>query len=191
MCGIIGHVGPGDRTLDVLLAGLSSLEYRGYDSAGVALRDERDGDLTVVKREGELDALETTVDALDVPPRGSVGVGHTRWSTHGPPSDRNAHPHTDDRNRVAVVHNGIIDNHAALREELEAAGHEFTSDTDTEVLAHLFADALDEFDPETAFRRAVDRLEGSYAVAAVARDAEALFAARRDSPLVVGVGDGA
>ncbi|MFB6080811.1 MAG: glutamine--fructose-6-phosphate transaminase (isomerizing) [Haloferacaceae archaeon] len=192
MCGIVGYAGPGDRTLDALLSGLATLEYRGYDSAGVALRDgDDDGRLTVLKREGDLDALRDALAALDAPPRGTVGIGHTRWSTHGPPSDRNAHPHTDDRNRVAVVHNGIVDNHEALRADLVAAGHEFTSETDTEVLAHLFADALDDDDPATAFRRAVGRIEGSYAVAAVARDAEALFAARRDSPLVVGVGDDA
>ncbi|WP_435176528.1 glutamine--fructose-6-phosphate transaminase (isomerizing) [Halorussus sp. AFM4] len=186
MCGIIGCAGRGDDTLDVLLSGLEGLEYRGYDSAGVALAN---GDLSVCKREGEIQRLQQAVGSdLD----GPVGIGHTRWSTHGPPSDQNAHPHTDCAGDVAVVHNGIVENYADLRAELTDRGHEFESETDTEVVPHLIEEELaDGKDFEDAFRAAVGRLEGSYALAAVTRGSEAILATRRDSPLVVGVGDDA
>ncbi|USZ67408.1 glutamine--fructose-6-phosphate transaminase (isomerizing) [Halorussus salilacus] len=186
MCGIIGHAGRADRTLDVLLAGLEGLEYRGYDSAGVALAN---GDLDVCKREGEIEMLQRAVDpGLG----GPVGIGHTRWSTHGPPSDANAHPHTDCSGDVAVVHNGIIENYDELKAKLREAGHEFDSDTDTEVVPHLIEDALaGGASPEEAFRSAVARLEGSYALAAVFAGSEALLATRSGSPLVLGVGDDA
>ncbi|MDZ5810224.1 glutamine--fructose-6-phosphate transaminase (isomerizing) [Halorubrum sp. AD140] len=184
MCGIIARIGHGD-TLGELLTSLRNLEYRGYDSAGVALRDE-DG-LSVCKREGETDAL---VDAVaDRSLTGSVGIGHTRWSTHGAPSDANAHPHTDDSGRVAVVHNGIIRNHEALRRELRAAGHVFSSETDTEVVPHLVARELASgATPEEAFRSATDRLEGSYALAMILEDEDAVYATRSGSPLVLGLG---
>jgi glucosamine--fructose-6-phosphate aminotransferase (isomerizing) len=186
MCGIIGYAGDDGDTLDVLLSGLEGLEYRGYDSAGVALSN---GDLSVCKREGELYHLQEAVDSsLD----GPVGIGHTRWSTHGPPSDANAHPHTDCSGEVAVVHNGIIENYDELRAELTDRGHEFDSDTDTEVVPHLIEERrADGASFEAAFRAAVGRLEGSYALAAVSEDSEAVLATRRDSPLVVGVGDDA
>jgi len=189
MCGIIGCVGRGDETLDVLLAGLANLEYRGYDSAGIALAD---GSLSVVRRAGELDNLQAAVDEADGPLSGSVGIGHTRWSTHGPPTDDNAHPHVDCTESVAVIHNGIIENYQSLRDDLEAAGHEFRSETDTEVIPHLIEAAMADGAafPE-AFREAVGRLEGSYAVAAVAAGADEVLAARRGSPLVLGVDDGA
>jgi glucosamine--fructose-6-phosphate aminotransferase (isomerizing) len=186
MCGIVGCTGR-DDALDVLLGGLSTLEYRGYDSAGVALGD---GSLDVVKRQGELAELESALDSRSSPPTGSVGVGHTRWSTHGRPTDANAHPHTDADGRVAVVHNGIVENYQQLRDELEADGVRFSSETDTEVVPHLFARALESQSVEEAFRSTVRRLEGSYAVAAVVADDERIFAARHDSPLVLGVGDG-
>ncbi|WP_135824576.1 glutamine--fructose-6-phosphate transaminase (isomerizing) [Halorussus ruber] len=184
MCGIIGYAGQSGDTLDVLLDGLEGLEYRGYDSAGVALSN---GDLSVCKREGELYHLQEAVDGgLD----GPVGIGHTRWSTHGPPSDQNAHPHTDCSGDVAVVHNGIIENYDDLKADLADRGHEFDSDTDTEVVPHLIEERLAEGATfEEAFRSAVGRLDGSYALAAVSEDSEALLATRRDSPLVVGVGD--
>ena len=187
MCGIIARVGDGDA-LGEILGGLRNLEYRGYDSAGVALRTE-DG-IDVYKREGETDAL---VDAIgDRTPDGTVGIGHTRWSTHGAPSDANAHPHTDDEGRVAVVHNGIIKNHESLRRELRADGHTFTSETDTEVVPHLVSRELAAgADPETAFRRAVDRIEGSYALAMVVADEDAVYATRSGSPLVLGLGSAA
>ncbi|MFC4438630.1 MULTISPECIES: glutamine--fructose-6-phosphate transaminase (isomerizing) [Natrialbaceae] len=185
MCGIIGYTGDDRSTVDVLLTGLEGLEYRGYDSAGVALADSK---LDVHKREGAVEALEAAL------PDGSVssaaGLGHTRWSTHGPPSDANAHPHTDEDGRVAVVHNGIIENYRTLRDELAARGHDFASDTDTEVIPHLIEEALETgADRESAFREAVAQLDGSYAVAAVFQGSETVYAARRESPLVLGVGD--
>jgi glucosamine--fructose-6-phosphate aminotransferase (isomerizing) len=190
MCGIVGYVGDGDRTLEVLLGGLANLEYRGYDSAGVAVGGDA---LRVAKRAGQLEALETALegeteaDSFD----GPVGVGHTRWSTHGPPTDANAHPHTDGAGRVAVAHNGIVENYRDLRDDLEASGVRFSSETDTEVVPHLIARELRAGrEPEAAVRAAVDELEGSYALAVVVAGADACFAVRRDSPLVLGVGDG-
>jgi glucosamine--fructose-6-phosphate aminotransferase (isomerizing) len=142
----------------------------------------------VLRKSGELDALSAVVDANR--PTGTYGIGHTRWSTHGPPTDRNAHPHTDESGRVAVVHNGIIENYATLKAELEETGVTFTSDTDTEVVPHLIARALDAGDdPESAFHNTVDRLEGSYAIAAIIEGSETIYAARQGSPLVVGVGE--
>ncbi|USZ71270.1 glutamine--fructose-6-phosphate transaminase (isomerizing) [Natronosalvus halobius] len=189
MCGIIGFVGNGEHdtdALDVLMTGLSGLEYRGYDSAGVALGDM---DLRVHKRQGEVSSLEETLEANE-PGGESVGIGHTRWSTHGPPSDVNAHPHTDAEGRVAVVHNGIIENYQSLRTELREAGVTFQSDTDTEVVPHLIARGLEDgLDPETAFRAAIERLEGSYAIAAVFEGSETVYAARHESPLVLGLGE--
>jgi len=189
MCGIVGYVGDTTRTLDVLLGGLSNLEYRGYDSAGVAVGGRT---VQVAKREGELSALEAALDGADRTRfEGPAGVGHTRWSTHGPPTDANAHPHTDEGGRVAVVHNGIIENYRELRDELEANGVTFSSETDTEVVPHLIARELQaNADPEAAVRHAVARLEGSYALAVVVAGVDALFAVRQDSPLVLGVGDG-
>jgi len=188
MCGIIGYVDCSDTpaVLDVLDTGLSSLAYRGYDSAGVALADD---ELTVVKREGEVDAL-TEALATEAPDDVSVGIGHTRWSTHGPPSDVNAHPHADCAGEIAVVHNGIIENYDTLKAELTDRGHAFESQTDTEVIPHLIEDAIDRgCDRMTAFRSAVDRLEGSYAVVATFANEDELLATRQDSPLVVGLGD--
>jgi len=187
MCGIVGCVGRDGDTLGTLLSGLDTLEYRGYDSAGVALVNDS---LDVVKKAGALDALRAALagGALD----GRVGIGHTRWSTHGPPTDENAHPHVDCTGEVAVVHNGIIENYQTLREELAADGHTFASDTDTEVVPHLVeAELAAGVDAETAVRAAVDRLEGSFAVAVTVAGVEAVFAARRDSPLVLGVDDDA
>ncbi|ELZ86162.1 glutamine--fructose-6-phosphate aminotransferase (isomerizing) [Haloferax elongans ATCC BAA-1513] len=187
MCGIIACIGHTDDTVDVLLSGLSSLEYRGYDSAGIAVSN---GTLDVRKREGELDNLH---DAVDTDPiSGTFGIGHTRWSTHGPPTDENAHPHTDADWRVAVVHNGIIENYQELRDELEAAGYEFVSDTDTEVVPNLVASFLDEgYDAAESFSRAVSRLEGSYALAVIVAGEDSIFATRQDSPLVLGIGEDA
>ena len=185
MCGIIGYTGTSGDVLDVLMTGLSGLEYRGYDSAGVAVANSS---LAVHKREGEVAALESALPESEFD--GLAGIGHTRWSTHGPPSDENAHPHTDCESRVAVVHNGIIENYQELRRELEADGHEFTSDTDTEVIPHLIEAALDiGADREEAFREAIQQLEGSYAVAAVFNGSETVYAARNESPLVLGIGD--
>ena len=193
MCGIIGCVGR-DDTLDTLVHGLSKLEYRGYDSAGVALSEAGaggdEGSLDVVKCAGKVDELRSALAGRET--SGPVGVGHTRWSTHGPPTDANAHPHVDCTGRVAAVHNGIIENYQALRDELSTGGHDFRSDTDTEVIPHLVEAGLrDGLDPETAVREAVSRLEGSYAIAAVVAGEETVFVARNDSPLVLGVDDDA
>jgi glutamine---fructose-6-phosphate transaminase (isomerizing) len=186
MCGIIGRVGDGNA-LETLLSGLENLEYRGYDSAGVAVQNG--AGIAVEKRSGKVNSLIESIE--DGTLEGRVGIGHTRWSTHGPPTDANAHPHTDSTEDVAVVHNGIIENYAALRDRLRARGHEFTSETDTEVIPHLIQFHLDEgLDTEAAFRRAIDELEGSYAVAAMCSGEHVLYAARQGSPLVVGIEDG-
>ncbi|WP_066412238.1 glutamine--fructose-6-phosphate transaminase (isomerizing) [Halorubrum aethiopicum] len=178
MCGIIGYVGE-RPALPILSSGLSNLEYRGYDSAGVALTDDA---LSVYKKSGEVSELQGILPESTDHTR---GIGHTRWSTHGPPTDENAHPHTDCTGRVAVVHNGIIENYDALREEL--ADHKFTSDTDTEVVPHLIEEALDAgAEPRAAVEAAVDRLEGTYAVVVTIAGVDEVYATRRDSPLVVG-----
>ncbi|MDS0475143.1 glutamine--fructose-6-phosphate transaminase (isomerizing) [Natrinema sp. 1APR25-10V2] len=185
MCGIIGRVGDGNA-LEPLLTGLENLEYRGYDSAGVAVQNG--SGIDVQKRSGKVEELK---ESIGEPLTGEVGIGHTRWSTHGPPTDANAHPHTDESEDVAVVHNGIIENYTALRERLAASGYEFTSDTDTEVIPHLVQYYLDAgYDSETAFRQAIDELEGSYAVTAMVSGEHVLYAARQGSPLVVGMEDG-
>ncbi|MWV65491.1 glutamine--fructose-6-phosphate transaminase (isomerizing) [Halorubrum sp. JWXQ-INN 858] len=187
MCGIIARIGE-NGAVDELMTGLRNLEYRGYDSAGIAVANEHG--IEVRKREGETDALHALLS--ESPIDGPIGIGHTRWSTHGRPSDANAHPHTDDDGRVAVVHNGIIRNHDRLRNELVARGHEFESETDTEVVPHLVAASLDEgLDPEDAFRAAIERLEGSYAIAMIAEGYDAVYAARSGSPLVIGLDDDA
>ena len=188
MCGIVGYVGP-SSALDVVVEGLRRLEYRGYDSAGVALVTS--GDIVTEKRAGKLANLEKAL-ADDPPPSATTAIGHTRWATHGAPNDRNAHPHLGADGRVALVHNGIIENFAGLRAELEAAGHELSSDTDTEVVAHLLEQEVARgHDLATAMQRVCRRLEGAFTlVAASADDPGTLVAARRDSPLVVGLGDG-
>jgi glucosamine--fructose-6-phosphate aminotransferase (isomerizing) len=193
MCGIVGYVGSQD-VLEVVLEGLRRLEYRGYDSAGVAVRTDA-GELAVAKKAGKLANLEKVLGEHPLPPA-TLGIGHTRWATHGGPTDRNAHPHLSADGTVAVIHNGIIENFASLRAEIEARGIEFSSETDTEVTAHLLAAAYDEA-PEgpgrlaEAMRAVCRRLEGAFTlVAAHADEPDALVAARRNSPLVVGVGDG-
>lgn len=186
MCGIVGYVGP-RPALPILLEGLAALEYRGYDSAGVALVGT-DG-LSVVKRAGKVADLVEAAAELDHSE--TTGIGHTRWATCGAPTDRNAHPHTDCARRIALVHNGIIENHAVLRDELESQGHEFLSDTDTETVAHLIEGLVDEFGLFEATRRSLARLEGSYALVVVDREHPSkVVAARSDAPLVVGLGDG-
>ena len=189
MCGIVGYVGD-KSALDVVIAGLRRLEYRGYDSAGVAL--VVDGKLATRKRAGKLANLETSLAEVPLP-GSTTGMGHTRWATHGAPNDRNAHPHLDDTGSVAVIHNGIIENFAALRAELEARGHELVSETDTEVVAHLLAE---EFEPAggdlaEALRRVCKRLHGAFTLVVTHGDVpDVVVAARRNSPLVVGRGEG-
>ena len=188
MCGIVGYTGPRDAQ-EVLVAGLRRMEYRGYDSAGIAI--VADGRLAVAKKAGKLANLEAELDDRHLP-ASHQGIGHTRWATHGAPNDTNAHPHVSADGRVAVVHNGIIENYSQLRAELGEAGAEFTSETDTEVAAHLLARELaGNHDLLGAMRAVVGRLQGAFTLVAV--DAEAtdqVVAARRNSPLVVGVGDG-
>ncbi|MFL6072928.1 MAG: glutamine--fructose-6-phosphate transaminase (isomerizing) [Mycobacteriales bacterium] len=186
MCGIVGYVGK-QQALDVVVDGLRRLEYRGYDSAGVAVVTE--GELAVQKRAGKLANLEEALGQAGVP-AGTTGMGHTRWATHGPPNDRNAHPHADTAGRIAVIHNGIIENFAALRAELEAAGVELASDTDTEVVAHLLAQVY-AGDLTLAMRQVCHRLDGAFTLVAVHADEPGtVVGARRNSPLVAGIGDG-
>jgi glucosamine--fructose-6-phosphate aminotransferase (isomerizing) len=187
MCGIVGYVGP-DEALPIILEGLGHLEYRGYDSAGVAVLD---GELEVVKKAGKLAALEKELSE-NGSPRGSVGMGHTRWATHGQPTDRNAHPHLDCRQRIAVIHNGIIENFQELKTRLLDAGHIFVSDTDTEVVAHLIEDAAKEGSGlADAVRAAVPRLEGAYALVVLSADEpDLIVGVRVSSPMVVGLGEG-
>jgi glutamine---fructose-6-phosphate transaminase (isomerizing) len=184
MCGIVGYVGE-QPALDVVLGGLRRLEYRGYDSAGVAVLD---GELRIVRRAGKLAALDSALTGLDL--SGTLGIGHTRWATHGAPNDRNAHPHTDCTGAVAVVHNGTIENFAELRAELEDRGHELSSETDTEAVAHLIEEVYDG-DLAAAVRAVCKRLEGSFVLVVAHRDApDLVVGARRNLPLVVGLGSG-
>ncbi|MCJ1679430.1 glutamine--fructose-6-phosphate transaminase (isomerizing) [Streptomyces sp. APSN-46.1] len=188
MCGIVGYVGA-QSALDVVVAGLKRLEYRGYDSAGVAVL--ADGELATVKKAGKLVNLEKEL-VVHPMPASSTGLGHTRWATHGGPTDLNAHPHLDNAGRVAVVHNGIIENFAALRAELAERGHRLESETDTEVVAHLLAERFSASgDLAEAMRQVCRRLEGAFTLVAVHADApDVVVGARRNSPLVVGVGEG-
>ncbi|MCX5560060.1 glutamine--fructose-6-phosphate transaminase (isomerizing) [Streptomyces sp. NBC_00038] len=188
MCGIVGYVGS-QSALDVVMAGLKRLEYRGYDSAGVAV--PADGGLAAAKKAGKLVNLEKELVERPLP-TGSTGIGHTRWATHGGPTDANAHPHLDNAGRVAVVHNGIIENFAVLRAELAERGHHLASETDTEVVAHLLAEEFSVCaDLAEAMRLVCRRLEGAFTLVAVhADEPDVVVGARRNSPLVVGVGEG-
>jgi glutamine---fructose-6-phosphate transaminase (isomerizing) len=188
MCGIVGYVGS-QSALDVVMAGLKRLEYRGYDSAGVAVL--ADGGLAAAKKAGKLVNLEKELVERPLP-TGLTGIGHTRWATHGGPTDANAHPHLDNAGRVSVVHNGIIENFAALRAELEDRGHELASETDTEVVAHMLAEEFSvTADLAEAMRLVCRRLEGAFTLVAVhADEPDVVVGARRNSPLVVGVGEG-
>ncbi len=191
MCGIVGYVGA-QSALDVVIAGLQRLEYRGYDSAGVAVQvQDSEGQWTLAtdKRAGKLANLEKSLAETPLP-GGTTGIGHTRWATHGGPTDANAHPHLDDHQRVAVVHNGIIENFAQLRAEIAERGHTLRSETDTEVVAHLLGEAYTG-DLAEAMRVVCRRLEGAFTLVAVHADApDVVVGARRNSPLVVGRGEG-
>lgn len=182
MCGIVGYVGK-RRVVPVLLEGLKKLEYRGYDSAGIVYLE--DNELTTYRCEGKLSKLEAIVEEAYSAPS-YCGLGHTRWATHGAPTERNAHPHKDCSGRLVVVHNGIIENYHSLREELKAQGHRFLSETDTEVLAHLIEENLDG-DLTAAVQSALKQVEGSYALGVMSADFPGtLIAARNHSPLVLG-----
>lgn len=189
MCGIVGYVGSGN-SIDVLLGGLKRLEYRGYDSAGVAVIDTN-GALCSTKKAGRLSALVAELQAHPLP-RSEAGIGHTRWATHGGPTDQNAHPHLGDDGKLALIHNGIIENFSALKHELVQEGFTFTSDTDTEVAAVLVGrEYRNTGDLAEAFQRVVSRLDGAFTLLAVHQDQpHVVVGARRNSPLVVGLGDG-
>jgi glucosamine--fructose-6-phosphate aminotransferase (isomerizing) len=188
MCGIVGYVGP-RVALDVVVDGLRRLEYRGYDSAGIAVVSE--GELHVAKKAGKLANLEKLL-AQDALPRTGLGLGHTRWATHGGPNDVNAHPHVSANGRVALVHNGIVENFVTLRGELERVGITCVSETDTEIVAHLLGEQVGAGLPlDQAMRKVCGRLQGAFTLVAVdSADPDSVVAARRNSPLVVGVGDG-
>ncbi|HCN82477.1 MAG TPA: glutamine--fructose-6-phosphate transaminase (isomerizing) [Sphingobacteriaceae bacterium] len=186
MCGIVGYIGS-RNAWDVIIKGLHRLEYRGYDSAGIALLN---GHLNIYKKAGKVSELENFVVGKDT--TGHLGMGHTRWATHGVPSDRNSHPHTSGDGKLAIVHNGIIENYATLKEELESRGHEFKSDTDTEVLIHLIEEVKnqDNLDLRDAVRFALSQVIGAYAIVVISKDdPDQLIAARKGSPLVIGVGN--
>jgi glucosamine--fructose-6-phosphate aminotransferase (isomerizing) len=188
MCGIVGYTGP-QSAVTPLIEGLRRLEYRGYDSAGIALGTK--GTLFVEKRAGKLINLEESLD--ETLPIVHSGIGHTRWATHGGPTDRNAHPHVDNEGKLAVIHNGIIENYSQLRAELESRGHTFKSETDTESVAHMLSDLRKEHqgDLTAAMRAAVKLLRGSFTLLAIHADApDVIVGVRRNSPLVVGLGDG-
>lgn len=187
MCGIVGYVGS-QNAVPVLISGLQSLEYRGYDSAGVAVLN---GDkIGIRKTKGKVDNLRNLL--LNEPVAGNIGIGHTRWATHGAPSDLNAHPHFSNDDKIAVVHNGIIENYQELKAELEAKGYVFQSETDTETVAHMVDDYYKQGnDLLEAVRKTLERIEGSYALGVLCTDyPDQLIAARKESPLIVGLGKG-
>lgn len=184
MCGIVGYTGAGEA-LPLLLEGMERLEYRGYDSAGVAIVG--DGEVRVERKAGRLQELEKALQ--DRPLQGTAGIGHTRWATHGAPTDANAHPHSDCTGRLALVHNGIIENHDVLRAELSEAGHDFASETDTEVAAHLIESILgsEGCSLTEAVRLAVERLEGAFAIVCIhASEPDVIVTARQEAPIIVG-----
>ncbi|MFD0750997.1 glutamine--fructose-6-phosphate transaminase (isomerizing) [Mucilaginibacter calamicampi] len=189
MCGIVGYVGHRDA-YPIIIKGLRRLEYRGYDSAGVALLDEN-LNLKVYKKTGKVSDLEDFVKGIRL--TGAIGMGHTRWATHGAPSDRNSHPHSSGDRKLTIIHNGIIENYGIIKETLLAKGHVFKSDTDTEVLIHLVEDILAEtgVDLKEAVRIALNRVIGAYAIVIMsAEEPDLLIAARKGSPMVIGVGKG-
>lgn len=185
MCGIVGYIGD-KQAAPFLLDGMSKLEYRGYDSAGIAVLEE-DGHICVDKCVGHLDALRKKLEGNM--PKGTAGIGHTRWATHGRPSDRNAHPHTNTSGKFVVVHNGIIENYLTLKEELMGKGYTFVSETDTEVVAQLMADLYDgSF--ESTVKKVLKRIKGSYSLVFMCEyDSDKLICAKKDNPLIIGLGE--
>lgn len=186
MCGIVGYIGH-RAAWPIVIKGLKRLEYRGYDSAGIALIN--DGDLNIYKKAGKVKELEDFAEGKDL--SGTIGMGHTRWATHGAPSDRNSHPHTSNDGKLSIIHNGIIENYATLKAELETRGHQFNSDTDTEVLIHLIEEIHknENTDLLEAVRLALQEVTGAYAIVIMDKDnPNELIAARKGSPMVIGVG---
>ncbi|MBE3134229.1 MAG: glutamine--fructose-6-phosphate aminotransferase, partial [Acidobacteria bacterium] len=187
MCGIVGYIGA-KQAYPILLEGLKRLEYRGYDSAGIALQQGHDGRLMVLKAKGRISELEALTAGHNL--AGTLGIAHTRWATHGAPNDVNAHPHVDMSGKLAVVHNGIIENWSALRQLLESEGVVFKSETDTEVLAHLFARHY-KGNLEQAVQAGLREVRGAYGIAVIhADEPDVLVAARNGSPLIIGIGEG-
>jgi glutamine---fructose-6-phosphate transaminase (isomerizing) len=187
MCGIVGYIGP-RQAYQVLIKGLYRLEYRGYDSAGMALLD---GDLKLYKTNGKVAELEELIQDKDL--TGTIGIAHTRWATHGEPNQVNAHPHFSPTKKLAIIHNGIIENYDTLREELINRGYVFQSQTDTEVLIHLIEDIQlnEQVDLFEAVRIALNQVVGAYAIVVVSQDfPDVLIAAKKGSPLVIGIGSG-
>ncbi len=179
MCGIVGYIGP-QQAYPILIKGLHRLEYRGYDSAGVALLNDS---MRVYKKAGKVSELEAFARGKDL--EGTIGIGHTRWATHGEPNDRNAHPHLSQSGNLAIIHNGIIENYAPLKEELLERGHKFISDTDTEVLIHLIEEIqhVENVDVAEAVRMALNEVIGAYAILILSKDdPDKLIAARKGSP---------
>ncbi len=186
MCGIVGYIGTKDA-FPILIKGLKRLEYRGYDSAGVALLN---GDLTIYKKAGKVSELEKVTDGKEV--TATIGIGHTRWATHGEPNDTNAHPHISQSGNLAIIHNGIIENYASVKAELQKRGYTFKSDTDTEVLVNLVEEVRKDYpELEDAVRVALNQVVGAYAIVVIDKtNPDQLIAARKGSPLVIGVGEG-
>ena len=185
MCGIVGYIGC-KQAAPFLLDGMSKLEYRGYDSAGIAVMEK--GHIRVDKCVGRLDALRDKLK--NNMPEGTMGIGHTRWATHGRPSDRNSHPHTDSTGKFVVVHNGIIENYLSLKEELIEKGHVFVSETDTEVVAHLMADQFDG-DFESTVKKVLRIIKGSYSLVFMCEaEPDKIICTKKDNPLVIGLGEG-
>jgi len=185
MCGIIGYIGS-QKAAEILLEGLRRLEYRGYDSVGMAVLDEK---IEVRKDKGTIDEVAENLDFISL--KGNTAIGHSRWATHGAPCKVNAHPHEDSEGNVVLVHNGVIENYKELKEELKNAGHEFKSETDSEIIAHLIEESLKKDKPIYAVRKAISRLKGSYALAIlIAKDRDKVYVARKGSPLILGVGQG-
>jgi len=186
MCGIIGYIGKSNNVGEILLEGLKRLEYRGYDSAGIAI--VRDGSLVWEKTAGKIHQLEEKLRGLDL--SGHVGIAHTRWATHGEPNRTNAHPHFDCTKRIALIHNGIIENYQTLKKSLEAEGHTFVTETDTETLSHLIEKYYDGRNLEAAVRKALEKVEGTYGILVVsATEPDKLVSARNGSPIVMGIGE--
>ena len=186
MCGIVGYIGP-KQAFPILMKGLYRLEYRGYDSAGIAIVDS---DLKLYKTKGKVSDLENFVQGKDI--NGTIGIAHTRWATHGEPNNINAHPHYSQSKNLALIHNGIIENYALLKEEMIGRGHQFNSDTDTEVLIHLIEDIQmnENVSLEEAVRMALNQVIGAYAILIISKDnPDLLIAARKGSPMVIGIGD--
>ena len=187
MCGIVGYTGPREA-YPIIIKGLQRLEYRGYDSTGVALLN---GGLNVYKKKGKVAELADTLVGENL--HAHIGIGHTRWATHGEPSDRNAHPHTSSSGKLAMIHNGIIENYAQLKQELSNKGYTFKSDTDTEVLLNFIEEIKknNKCDLEEAIRVALKRVTGAYVILLIDEDdPETIIAARKGSPLVIGIGKG-